>query len=67
VFAVTVCAIRSIRIFLEIGLSMAALEIVLCDLSMTIGTIHPTRSFTGPVFLWTDVRMTFDTGDGFMG
>jgi hypothetical protein len=66
VFAVTVSAVGRIRILFKKGLSMTALEIIFSDLSMTVGTIHPACRFTGAVFLRIDIRMTFDTGDGFV-
>jgi hypothetical protein len=66
VLAVTVCAIGRIRILLEVGLTMTALEIIFCDLCVAIGTIHPPHSFARSVFLRTDVCVTLDTGDVFV-
>jgi hypothetical protein len=42
---------------------MAALEIILCHLGMTIGAIHLAGCFTGTMLLWINVGVAFHARD----
>jgi hypothetical protein len=56
----TIRAIRRIGILLDIGYAMAALEIILCHLGMTVGTVHLPGSFTRAMPLGIDVCVAFN-------
>ena len=45
---------------------MTALEIIFCNLGVTVGTIDPPDSFAWSVFLRIDIRMALDTRDVFV-
>ena len=55
--------IRGIRIVLDISHAVAAFEVILCHLGMTIGAVHPAGCFTGTMLLWIDVGVAFHAWD----
>jgi hypothetical protein len=61
VFAMAVCAVRCVGIFLEIGLAVSALEIIFGDLGVTVGAVRFSDSLAWPMFLRINVRVTLDT------
>ena len=66
-FAVTIGAVRGIYFLSQIGLPVRAVVEVFRPLGMTGGAVNLTGCLTGTLQAGINIRVTFDTGNVFMG